>query len=497
MESTSELQHNLDSPQGTKFDAEQQIDPEQWELYLAGQRKPDPEPVDADANPEQDALLKEQLQRLSSAIVHKAPYCQGTIPLPAEASTLFYGRPGNAHAVNLTHASLEELQHLAETCDPATFGVDQKDVYDEAYRKAGKLDSSDFALNFSPERAGVLEAVRAELLVEGRKSTTDSILAELYKLNVYGPGSFFKAHMDTPRSELMLGSLVIVFPTPHEGGALALRESGEGERREWIFDSAALLDGASEPSIAYVAFYSDTEHEVMPVQSGYRVTITYNLYFVKDYAALGGAAPLAHPVGTNEELFRSTLRGLLEDPTFLPEGGNLLFALHHQYPLSTSHKSLEAAKQALRDVASRLKGSDAVILRVIQELSLEASLRIVYQDTGGFSDYTRYVMCDHVVDLENVPEVSDTLSSFLRRKEKGVLLNPDTKRHPWYAEDPDTAQAHWIVSSPWKFNSTHTTYMAYGNQASFEHTYWRISIFVCVGPVGRRETVTAELTTQK
>ncbi|KAI0369410.1 hypothetical protein BV20DRAFT_967989 [Pilatotrama ljubarskyi] len=250
----------------------------------------------------------------------------------------------------------------------------------------------------------------------------------------------------------MFGSLVIVFPTTHEGGALALRESGEETHREWIFDSAALLAGASESSIAYVAFYSDTEHEVLPVQSGYRVTITYNLYFVKDHMhiAVGGAAPLAHPVGTNEELFWSTLRGLLDDPTFLPEGGNLLFALHHQYPMSTSYKSRAAARQALRDLAFRLKGSDAVILKVMQELSLRASLRIVYQDTGGqYSSVTRYVMCDHVVDLENLSE-EYSLCEFLRRREKGILLNPDTNRYPGYAKDPNTVQAHWIVSAPWK-----------------------------------------------
>jgi len=33
-----------------------------------------------------------------------------------------------------------------------------------------------------------------------------------------------------------------------------------------------------QPSIAYVAFFSDIEHEVAPVISGYRVTLTFNLY---------------------------------------------------------------------------------------------------------------------------------------------------------------------------------------------------------------------------
>ena len=58
-----------------------------------------------------------------------------------------------------------------------------------------------------------------------------------------GKDAFFKAHVDTPRSELMFGSLVIVFPTAHEGGALKLRAAGhhEGEMLEWTFESSALL----------------------------------------------------------------------------------------------------------------------------------------------------------------------------------------------------------------------------------------------------------------
>ncbi|MGL9672095.1 hypothetical protein U9990_16025, partial [Lactiplantibacillus plantarum] len=73
-----------------------------------------------------------------------------------------------------------------------------------------------------------------------------------------GKDAFFKAHVDTPRSELMFGSLVIVFPTPHEGGALKLRAPGrkEGETLEWTFDSSALLAKQDKPSIAYVAFFS-------------------------------------------------------------------------------------------------------------------------------------------------------------------------------------------------------------------------------------------------
>ena len=45
-------------------------------------------------------------------------------------------------------------------------------------------------------RLQVLEEVR--LLLAPNAS---SVVAELDKLNVYGPGGFFKPHFDTPRSE--------------------------------------------------------------------------------------------------------------------------------------------------------------------------------------------------------------------------------------------------------------------------------------------------------
>ena len=66
----------------------------------------------------------------------------------------------------------------------------------------------------------------------------------------------------------MIGSLVVVFPTPHEGGSLVLRHRG----MEDTVDSGALLKDTQVPSIAYAAFFSDVEHEVTPITSGYRIT---------------------------------------------------------------------------------------------------------------------------------------------------------------------------------------------------------------------------------
>ena len=197
--------------------------------------------------------------------------------------------------VDLSQASESELENLASACEPATFGVDQKDVLDESYRKARKLDVAHFATTFELRKSGIMDVVRAALL-EGHDSNIP-VEADLYKLNVYGEcrtnnlnnwsyvhpsdhctcsdkGSFFKSHRDTPRSGTMFASLVVIFPVAHEGGALKLCHGGN----EWTVDSAT-VNNTTSPVISYIAFYSDVEHEVTPVTSGHSVTLTWNIYF--------------------------------------------------------------------------------------------------------------------------------------------------------------------------------------------------------------------------
>jgi len=59
-------------------------------------------------------------------------------------------------------------------------------------------------------------------------------------------------------------------------GSLVLRHKD----REWTLDANSLASSQPSPSVAYIAFYSDIEHEVLKISSGHRVTITYNLYLV-------------------------------------------------------------------------------------------------------------------------------------------------------------------------------------------------------------------------
>ena len=72
------------------------------------------------------------------------------------------------------------MENLASACEPATFGVDQKDVLDESYRKARKLDVAHFATTFELRKSRIMDVVRAALLE--RHDSNIPVEADLYKL---------------------------------------------------------------------------------------------------------------------------------------------------------------------------------------------------------------------------------------------------------------------------------------------------------------------------
>jgi hypothetical protein len=47
--------------------------------------------------------------------------------------------------VNFTNATPDELEQLAQACQPATFGRNDQAVMDETYRKAAKMDPDLFS----------------------------------------------------------------------------------------------------------------------------------------------------------------------------------------------------------------------------------------------------------------------------------------------------------------------------------------------------------------
>lgn len=146
--------------------------------------------------------------------------CGGSLTLSPENNdnvTVRFGPDGKGSKLSLPCKGDDPaFQKLIAACDPASFGKGGQDVFDETYRKATKLNQDDFCTDFCPYTLGMVDIINQLLVPSIDKKR--SVRAELYKLNVYsGPSGKFKAHVDTPRSEMQVGSLVVCLPSPFTG----------------------------------------------------------------------------------------------------------------------------------------------------------------------------------------------------------------------------------------------------------------------------------------
>ncbi|KAI6158889.1 hypothetical protein EDD17DRAFT_1511698 [Pisolithus thermaeus] len=90
----------------------------------------------------------------------RPPYCTRTYPVSPEQLTLFYGCDGsNLNRIGLAKATSQELDKLDAALQPATFGVNNENVYAEFYHKAGKMDPPEFATSFDVEDLDLLDFV--------------------------------------------------------------------------------------------------------------------------------------------------------------------------------------------------------------------------------------------------------------------------------------------------------------------------------------------------
>ncbi|KAH8824968.1 hypothetical protein DL96DRAFT_1817579 [Flagelloscypha sp. PMI_526] len=422
------------------------------------------------------AAVQQAISRARGSIIKDDPWVLGTLEVPSTAHDLvLFDQETRAPALvqlneNATPAALDQLTRF---CDPATFGKGGEDVLDESYRKAGKLDKTQFATLFDVNGSGILDKTLPELLrgPDGMKP----VFAELYKLNVYGQGSFFRPHKDTPRSSQMFGSLVVVFPTPHEGGGLALRH----QDKEVVFDAPRLFkehEGSSK--VAYACFFSDVEHEVLPVTQGHRVTLTYNLYYAS--SPIDRATPSTESAANLKE----NLQTLLNDPAFLPQGGIFGFGLNFAYPVSVGME--------FQSLLESLKGSDAVVKLACTELGLPVSLRSLVESEDSYhTGSTPTVllpsansMGDGMIDEDFLCSLNKyDRAQFIHEmgSEPGVISGSGER---WSKE------IVWILPRT-NYSSYKDHYIAYGNEASSATYYAEVCLIAEFGPHGDRAKASA------
>jgi hypothetical protein len=267
-----------------------------------------------------------------------------------------------------------DLPSFLAACLPASFGRGKEAVTDESYRKALALEVDRVAVNWHP--AGQMIQIIERLLTPNMPP----LRAVLEKVNVYGPGNFFKSHVDTPRDVNMVGTLVVCLPTPHTGGELRLKHEG----KEVVVDMSDA--SAATPTIRWCAFFSDVEHEVLAVTSGYRVTLTYDLLadlvqptasdgvdeHILNFGPVGQLVVLPRELPATRPASAGAVQSVLDQLTRIlgiPRSQWVGIFCSHAYPLTprglVDHKLL--------------KGVDALLWRALTDEGYDRMLKQVYR----------------------------------------------------------------------------------------------------------------------
>ena len=300
--------------------------------------------------------------------------------------------------LNAPAASQDELDVVLETLDAAHKGYV---TFDEAYAFAAqRLHARREAKEqISGHSTLGTHEIRRRMMCRGLR-------AESYKLNTYsGPSGMFKPHVDTPRSDTQVGSLVVCLPVAFEGGALAVRHHGREIAHDW-----SVASSGNEPAIHWAAFYSDCQHEVLEVTAGHRITLTYNLFLAPGTGLLAGK-PLSLQT-PQLPIFRQ-IRCALTSPMFMPQGGYMAFELAHSYP--HTHPKLH------HFVPNMLKGADMALYEAVYSFGLTCVLEAVEGGAllreSALEDLERMQRHRRTHSLKHAGEASHEVFSYLHEVE--------------------------------------------------------------------------------
>ncbi|GAA1018794.1 hypothetical protein Aple_026050 [Acrocarpospora pleiomorpha] len=238
----------------------------------------------------------------------------------------------------------------------ARFGRGEQTLTDPEVRDTWEIPKDLVRIEWTHAFEAVLEVMRDELGLPPHCELTP----DFHSMLLYETGQFFVTHQDSEKDDSMVGTLVVTLPSAHTGGELLIEHLGQTAEYR-----------GSKVAVSLVAFYADCHHQVLPVKTGNRITLTYNLLLAGD----NGAAV--------EDTLAGELAACLDEhfatPVTLPYGGGradppmrLAYLLDHEYTargLSWNRlKGADGDRAALLRAAADRAGCDVVLaLAEIQE----------------------------------------------------------------------------------------------------------------------------------
>ena len=250
----------------------------------------------------------------------------------------------------VTVAQAKQLRLVAR---PAKYGHGEHTILDRRVRDTWEVPRSRVRIDqrrWTRTLRPMLDSIRDDLAL----NPSSTLTAQLHSMLVYEAGQFFAPHQDSEKNDEMIGTLVVMLPSRSSGGDLVV------EHRE-----QSVRYSGSATSLAFVAFYADTRHEVLPVETGYRVVLTYNLLLTGDTAATRTVATQAEAAA---DLFRRHFAHVPAprwhgDRQAMEPPDRLVILLDHQY-----------TERGLR--WSHLKGQDAARVETLRAAAQLAECEI-------------------------------------------------------------------------------------------------------------------------
>ncbi|HEY3033491.1 MAG TPA: 2OG-Fe(II) oxygenase, partial [Streptosporangiaceae bacterium] len=244
-----------------------------------------------------------------------------------------------------------QAKKLIAVARRAMFGRGEETLTDTTVRDTWEITPDHITLG-GPGWTAMMDSVLEHFRDELGLPPATRLRAELHSMLVYGKGQFFLPHQDSEKDDAMVGTLVVSLPSAHTGGELVVDHAGESKGYR-----------ASTQELTFVAFYADCRHEVTPVGSGYRVTLTFNLLSGNEAPARadGPVAELAHCL-TEHFTTSATLRYGGRD---LDPPNRLVYLLDHEYTQRGLNwnrlKGADAGRATLLRAAATRAGCEAVL----------------------------------------------------------------------------------------------------------------------------------------
>lgn len=255
--------------------------------------------------------------------------------------------------------------------------------------------------------------------------------------------------------------MVICLPSEFTGGELQVKHKGQTRTFDW--SGKVSQDG--QPQIPWAFLYSDCEHEVLPVTSGHRITLTYDIY----YTATSTVAELED---TRTETLYQAIDKLLKSKQF-DRGTTLGFALDYSYPADRDNYDATF----FDSLSKQLKGEDNAVFRALTKAGLQPECWAVY-DTS-YEDYD-----DPMTTVEKDGSQRVTVNDKQFRFDCMVARDAEILQEHNNVESVYTileeGGAHLTLDVIWakrpQYFNIKNSYTAYGNETELTYCYVAVAI---------------------